>query len=121
MIRQPRSRCPARSHDLVGDVLRRFAGHAHLGRRIIEIDPPRGFASETVASSVLYTTAYVFEAPISTTQLITGAILGAGTTRGRRAVRWTVAANILVAWVLTIPAAALVAAFIYELVHAIVE
>ena len=92
-----------------------------LGRRIIEIDPIRGFASETIASSVLYTTAYVFEAPISTTQTITGAILGAGTTRGRRRVRWTVAGNILVAWVLTIPAAALVAAVIYELVHLIVE
>ncbi len=92
-----------------------------LGRRIIEIDPIRGFASETIASSVLYTTAYVFEAPISTTQTITGAILGAGATRGRRAVRWTVAGNILVAWVLTIPAAALVAAVIYEVVHFIVE
>ena len=52
-----------------------------LGRRIIHIDPPRGFAAETVAASVLYTTAYVFEAPISTTQTITGSIMGAGATQ----------------------------------------
>ena len=70
---------------------------------------------------MLYTTAYAFEAPISTTQTITGSILGAGATRGRRAVRWGVAGNILVAWVLTIPAAALVAAVTYEVVHFIVE
>ena len=92
-----------------------------LGRRIIHIDPASGFAAESVAASVLYTTAYVFEAPISTTQAITGSIMGAGATRGRRAVRWGVAGNILVAWVLTMPMAGLVAALIYGLVHLIVE
>jgi PiT family inorganic phosphate transporter len=92
-----------------------------LGRRIIEIDPPRGFAAESVASSVLYTTAYALEAPISTTQAITGSIMGAGATKGRRAVRWGVAGNILAAWVLTIPMAALVAALVYEVVHLILE
>jgi PiT family inorganic phosphate transporter len=88
-----------------------------LGRRIIEIDPPRGFAAESVASGVLYTTAYAFEAPISTTQTITGSIMGAGASKGRRAVRWGVAGNILVAWVLTIPMAGLVAALVYYVVH----
>ena len=92
-----------------------------LGRRIIEIDPARGFAAETVAASVLYTTAYVFEAPISTTQAITGSIMGAGATKGRKAVRWGVAGNILVAWVLTIPMAGLVAAVVYWVVHLILE
>jgi inorganic phosphate transporter, PiT family len=92
-----------------------------LGRRIIEIDPARGFAAETVAASVLYTTAYVFEAPISTTQAITGSIMGAGATKGRKAVRWGVAGNILVAWVLTIPMSALVAAVVYWVVHFILE
>ena len=92
-----------------------------LGRRIIEIDPARGFAAETVAASVLYTTAYVFEAPISTTQAITGSIMGAGATKGRKAVRWGVAGNILVAWVLTIPMSALVAAVVYWAVHFILE
>ena len=92
-----------------------------LGRRIIEIDPARGFAAETVASSVLYTTAYVFEAPISTTQTITGSIMGAGASKGRRAVRWGVAGNILTAWVLTIPMAGLVAALVYYAVHLVLE
>ncbi len=92
-----------------------------LGRRIIEIDPARGFAAETVAASVLYTTAYVFEAPISTTQAITGSIMGAGATKGRKAVRWGVAGNILVAWVLTIPMAGLVAACVYWVVHFLLE
>jgi PiT family inorganic phosphate transporter len=92
-----------------------------LGRRIIHIDPAAGFAAESVAASVLYTTAYVFEAPISTTQTITGSIIGAGATRGRRAVRWGVAGDILVAWVLTMPMAGLVAALVYGLVHLIVE
>ena len=81
-----------------------------LGRRIIALDPARGFAAETVGAGVLYTTAYVFEAPVSTTQTITSAIMGAGATRRLSAVRWGVARSILVAWVLTVPMAALAAA-----------
>lgn len=88
-----------------------------LGRRIIDLDPPRGFAAEATASAVLYTTAFVFAAPISTTQTITSAILGVGATKRLSAVRWGVAGNIVVAWVLTIPAAALVAALCYWAVH----
>ena len=61
-----------------------------LGRRIIDLDPPRGFAAEVTASAVLYTTAFVFAAPISTTQTITSAILGVGATRRLTAVRWGV-------------------------------
>ncbi len=92
-----------------------------LGRRIIHLDPPGGFAAETVASSILYTTAYVFEAPISTTQAITGSIMGVGATKGRRGVRWGVAGNIFVAWVLTIPMAGLMAALVYYVVHLFLE
>jgi PiT family inorganic phosphate transporter len=92
-----------------------------LGRRIIHLDPPGGFAAETVASSILYTTAYVFEAPISTTQAITGSIMGVGATKGRRGVRWGVAGNIFVAWVLTIPMAGLMAAGTYYVVHLFLE
>ncbi|MEJ7775463.1 MAG: inorganic phosphate transporter [Nocardioidaceae bacterium] len=84
-----------------------------LGRRIIDLDPPRGFAAETVAASVLYTTAYVFEAPISTTHAITSAVMGAGATKRRSAVRWGVVRTILTAWVLTFPMAAGVAALLY--------
>ena len=84
-----------------------------LGRRIIHLDPPRGFAAESVAASVLYTTAYVFEAPISTTHTITSAVMGVGATKRLSAVRWGVAKSILTAWVLTFPAAALAAALCY--------
>lgn len=88
-----------------------------LGRRIVHLEPPQGFAAEMVASSVLYTTAFAFSAPISTTQTITSSIMGAGATRRLSAVRWGVAGNILTAWVLTIPMAALMAAAMYWLIH----
>jgi PiT family inorganic phosphate transporter len=84
-----------------------------LGRRIIELDPPRGFAAETTAAGVLYTTAFVYQVPVSTTHVITSSIMGVGATRRVSAVRWGVARSIVVAWVLTIPAAALVAAACY--------
>ncbi len=84
-----------------------------LGRRIIDLDPPRGFAAEVTAAGVLYTTAFVFAAPISTTQTITSSVLGAGATKRRSAVRWGVAGNILVAWILTLPMAGCVAAAAY--------
>jgi PiT family inorganic phosphate transporter len=84
-----------------------------LGRRVIELDPARGFVAESVAASVLYTTAFVFHAPVSTTHTITSAIMGVGATKRLSAVRWGVARSIAVAWVLTIPAAAGVAAGLY--------
>ena len=84
-----------------------------LGRRIIHLDPARGFASESVAASVLYTTAFVFEAPISTTHIITSSVMGAGATKRLSAVRWGVAKSIVIAWVSTFPAAGIVAALIY--------
>jgi len=91
-----------------------------LGRRIIDLDPPRGFAAEATASAVLYTTAFAFAAPISTTQTITSSILGVGATKRLSAVRWGVAGNIVVAWVLTIPMAALAAALAFWLIHPLV-
>jgi len=84
-----------------------------LGRKIIELDPSRGFVAETVAASVLYTTAFVFQAPISTTHTITSAIMGVGATKRLSAVRWGVAQNIAWAWALTMPMAAVVAALVY--------
>lgn len=90
-----------------------------LGRRIIELDPPRGFAAEATAAGVLYSTAFVFHAPVSTTHTITSSILGVGATKRLSAVRWGVAGNIVFAWVLTIPAAALVAAGSYALLAAL--
>jgi len=88
-----------------------------LGRRIIHLDPPRGFAAEAVAASVLYTTAYVVEAPISTTHTITSAVMGVGATKRVSAVRWGVAKSILAAWVFTFPAAGAAAALTYFGAH----
>lgn len=88
-----------------------------LGRRIIHLDPPRGFAAETTAASILYVTAYVFQAPVSTTHIITSAVMGAGATKRVSAVRWGVARSIVTAWVLTFPAAGLVAAAVYGVSH----
>ncbi len=91
-----------------------------LGRRIIHLDPPSGFAAESVATGVLYVAAIHFEAPISTTHTITSAIMGAGATRRLSAVRWGVAFNIITAWVLTFPAAGLVACLMYWLLHGVI-
>ncbi|WP_374970565.1 anion permease [Terrabacter sp. BE26] len=80
-----------------------------LGRRIIALTPPQGFAAETTAASILYVAGLVFGAPISTTHTITSAIMGVGATKRLSAVRWGVAGNIVGAWVLTFPGAGLVA------------
>jgi phosphate/sulfate permease len=88
-----------------------------LGRRIIHLGPPEGFAAETVASSVLYYNALVLGAPISTTHTITSAIMGVGATKRLSAVRWGVAGNIVAAWVLTFPGAAAIAVLAYVVVR----
>ncbi|HSL66288.1 MAG TPA: inorganic phosphate transporter [Gaiellaceae bacterium] len=76
-----------------------------LGQRIAKLEPPQGFAAETTCASILWFTAHA-GFPVSTTHTISGSVLGAGASRRLSAVRWGVAGNILVAWVLTIPAAA---------------
>jgi PiT family inorganic phosphate transporter len=92
-----------------------------LGRRIIHLDPPRGFAAETTAASVLYGMAMGFGAPISTTHTITSAVMGVGATKRLSAVRWGVAESIITAWVLTIPAAGAAAALCYWVSHFFIE
>jgi PiT family inorganic phosphate transporter len=92
-----------------------------LGRRIIELDPPHGFAAEATASSVLFVAAIGYGAPISTTHTITSAIMGVGATKRLSAVRWGVAGNIVSAWIFTIPSAGLVAALVYFVVHLFVN
>jgi len=84
-----------------------------LGRRIIDLDPARGFSAESTSAAVLYVTALGLEAPVSTTQVITGGIMGAGVEKRVSSVRWSVGVNILWAWVLTLPAAAAIAAVVY--------
>lgn len=81
-----------------------------LGRRIIDLDPPKGFAAESTAATVLYVMAMGAGAPVSTTHTITSAIMGSGATKRFSAVRWGVARSIVMAWIITIPASALVGA-----------
>jgi PiT family inorganic phosphate transporter len=80
-----------------------------LGQRIAKIDPPQGFAAQTSTATILWATAH-YGFPVSTTHTISGSVLGAGASRRLSAVRWGVAGNILLAWVLTVPCAALVGA-----------
>ncbi|MDR3036538.1 MAG: inorganic phosphate transporter [Kitasatospora sp.] len=91
-----------------------------LGRKIIERDPPQGFAAEATASAVMYVTSFVYAAPISTTHVITSAIMGVGATKRVRAVRWGVAKNIVMGWFITMPAAAIVAAAMYGIVNLLI-
>jgi PiT family inorganic phosphate transporter len=88
-----------------------------LGRRIIHLDPPRGFAAETTAAATLYVMAIGLHAPVSTTQTITSSVVGVGATKRFSAVRWGVARSIVIAWVLTIPAAGLMAGLAYAIAN----
>jgi inorganic phosphate transporter, PiT family len=83
-----------------------------LGHRITALKPVGGFAAETAAAISLYLATFL-GIPVSTTHTITGAIVGVGSTRRLSAVRWGVAGRIVWAWVLTIPAAGVVAALTY--------
>ena len=80
-----------------------------MGTRIVRMDPVHGFAAQTVAASVIQV-ATAWGLPVSTTQVVSGAVMGAGATRRFSAVRWGVARRIVWAWVFTIPASAALAA-----------
>jgi PiT family inorganic phosphate transporter len=86
-----------------------------LGRRVIQLDPPKGFAAESTVAAVSAVTSFVWQVPISSTHTVTSAIIGAGATRRLSAVRWGVAGSILTVWLLTLPGAAAVAALAYAL------
>jgi PiT family inorganic phosphate transporter len=85
-----------------------------LGQRIAKLEPPQGFAAEAATSGILWYTAHV-GFPVSTTHTISGSVLGAGATTRFSAVRWGVAGNIVIAWLLTLPCAALVGAGVERL------
>ena len=76
-----------------------------LGTRIAKLDPPQGFSAQTACAAILWTTAH-YGFPVSTTHTITGSVMGAGASRRLSAVRWGVAGNIMLAWLMTIPCAA---------------
>ena len=87
-----------------------------LGGKFYKIRPVDGFASQ-LASSVVILTASLVGGPVSTTQVVSSAIMGVGTAERANKVRWGVAQEILVTWVLTIPISALLAAGIYFLLE----
>ena len=87
-----------------------------MGHRVVELEPVHGFAAETTAATVLIVTAHL-GMPVSTTHVISSAIMGVGSARGPKGVRWGVARRILLAWVITIPAAGLAAAFAWFILH----
>jgi len=89
-----------------------------LGQRVVNMEPASGFAAQMTAGATIYV-ATRLGYPLSTTHVISGAVLGSGATRRLSAVRWGVAGNIVFAWLLTIPAAGLVAAACYWPVAAI--
>ncbi len=89
-----------------------------MGNRVVELEPIHGFAAEATAATVLLVTARL-GMPVSTTHVISSAIMGVGSARGIRGVKWGVARRILIAWVLTIPAAATVGALAWVVLNAV--
>jgi PiT family inorganic phosphate transporter len=85
-----------------------------MGSRITRLHPVQGFCAEAGGAATLFLATY-FGIPVSTTHTITGAIVGVGAARKVAAVRWNVASNVVVAWVLTMPAAGLIGAAFYQL------
>ncbi len=86
-----------------------------MGSRIIKMDPAQGFAAQGAGAAVILSASHV-GFPLSTTHVISGAIMGAGAAKRLSAVRWGVAGNIAIAWVLTLPASAAVGALTYGVV-----
>jgi PiT family inorganic phosphate transporter len=80
-----------------------------MGQKVTDLEPVQGFAAETTGATIILGAAHL-GMPVSTTQVISSAIMGVGTSKGTRHVRWGVARDILIAWVLTIPAAGLIGA-----------
>jgi PiT family inorganic phosphate transporter len=85
-----------------------------MGTRITRLHPVQGFCAEAGGAATLFL-ATALGIPVSTTHTITGAIVGVGAARKVAAVRWNVASTVVVAWIVTMPAAALIGAIFYEL------
>ena len=90
-----------------------------MGQKITKLKPFEGFCAETAGAITLYGTA-ALGIPVSTTHTITGSIMGAGMTKGLNAVKWGVAGNIIIAWVVTIPASGLMGAGFYYMLKVFV-
>ena len=86
-----------------------------MGQKVVKLDPVHGFAAETTAATIILTASH-FGMPVSTTHVISSAIIGVGSSDRMSAVRWGVAGNIVIAWILTIPASGLAAAVAYVVI-----
>ena len=89
-----------------------------MGQKIAKLKPVDGFCAETGTAIMLFTATF-FGVPVSTTQTITGSIMGVGSRRRLSAVKWGVAGNIVLAWIITIPCSAAIAALAYWAAHSI--
>jgi PiT family inorganic phosphate transporter len=89
-----------------------------MGQRVVKLDPVHGFAAETTAASIILVASH-FGMPVSTTHVISTAIMGVGTSDNIKAVRWGIARSIVTAWILTIPASAVIAATAYLILHGV--
>jgi inorganic phosphate transporter, PiT family len=87
-----------------------------MGQRVVKLDPVHGFAAETTAASIIMVASH-FGMPVSTTHVISTAIMGVGTSDRIKAVRWGIARSIFTAWILTIPMTALIAGVTYLVLH----
>ena len=83
-----------------------------MGSRITRLNPMQGFCAETGGAVTLFLATWL-GIPVSTTHTITGAIIGVGAARKVSAVRWSIAGSIVIAWIITLPAAAVIGAFFY--------
>jgi PiT family inorganic phosphate transporter len=89
---------------------------ATMGGKIFRIEPINGFASDFTATAVIYG-ASVLGVPVSTTHVVSSAIMGVGATKRLKGVRWNIARQIIIAWFVTIPSAGIVALICYKLLN----
>ncbi len=91
-----------------------------MGHKIIKLKPIHGFAAETSAAALILTASH-FGIPLSTTHVISTAIMGVGSTLHAHAVKWRIVGNIVIAWILTIPACMIISSIIYYLIYKVVR
>jgi PiT family inorganic phosphate transporter len=87
-----------------------------LGTKVVEVRPPQGFGSEAIAATVILASSHVGY-PLSTTQVVSGAVCGSGVGRPGAKVNWKVARNIVAGWLLTLPAAAATSALVFAIIE----
>jgi PiT family inorganic phosphate transporter len=87
-----------------------------LGTKVVEVRPPQGFGSEAIAATVILASSHVGY-PLSTTQVVSGAVTGAGVGRPGAQVNWKVIRNIVAGWLLTLPAAAATSALVFAIIE----